>query len=345
MNQTASQIKPGKVRTRRDFLKFFCGAAVSSSVFMNCGSKSSDSNGPEPPEPQVYGPRSGSGNRFKTAEDQSILVCVNGTDIAAMLSAGIGALGGLARLVSSSQNVLIKPNCNSLDPYPGVSSLSCILAIIREVKKVSSGTISVADQGYVSSSSVYPSMGLDPEVANAGASLLTLNESVRVRGQSFRSEMPDFRVYSEIYNAPIIINTSVLKRHFLADLTCAIKNNVGAVAGPGAASTRSYLHRESPNVQADLAELAGLIRPELNIIDARTILTVSGPFVQDGIPVVVNKLILSGDMVATDRYCAEIMAAHDSFQPGNIGTLLSRAEELGLGTSDLGQVKIIELSV
>lgn len=345
MNQSPPENKARKGTTRRDFLRFVCGAAVSSAYFMKCSSKSSDSESPLPPEPQVYGPRSGRGNLFKTSDGRPILVCVDGTDIAAMLSAGLEALGGLAKLISGNQDILIKPNCNSLDPYPGVSSLSCILAIMAEVKKVSNGTISVADQGYVSSSSVYPSIGLDREVANAGGTLLTLGGTVRVRGQGFRSEMPDFMVYTEIYNAPIVINTSVLKRHNFANLTCAIKNNVGAVAGPGATSTRSYLHRESLDVQRDLAELAGLIRPELSIIDARTILTVSGPFVGDGIPAVVNKLVLSGDMVATDRYCAEIMAAHDDFVPGQVGAMLNRAEELGLGTSDLGQVRIIEISV
>ena len=81
---------------------------------------------------------------------------------------------------------------------------------------------------------------------------MTFGGTVPVRGQSFRSGMPDFRVYTEIYNAPILINTSVLKRPYFAGLTFAIQNNVGAVAGPGAASTRSNLHRESQDVHRDL---------------------------------------------------------------------------------------------
>jgi uncharacterized protein (DUF362 family) len=251
----------------------------------------------------------------------------------------------LSRLISADQDVLIKPNCNTNDPYPGITDLSSLLSIINEVKQVTSGTVSVGDQGYTPSLVVYKSSGMDPHVEQAGAKLLTLNETYRVRKSDWASNIPDFRVYTDVYDAPIIINTCVLKRHHTANYTCAIKNNVGTVSGPDAVSTRRYLHYEAPSFVNTVVDIAGVVNPELNIVDARTVLTVGGPTYQSGVPVNANKVILCGDIVATDAYCAEILAALDQdFTFDMALPIVFGADASGLGTSDLSEVEIIEVT-
>ncbi len=60
----------------------------------------------------------------------------------------------------------------------------------------------------------------------------------------------------------------------------------------------------------------------------------------------INKIIISGDMVATDAYCAQILDDNDDgFDRQTIAPTLSYAEKLGLGTADLSRVKIIEITV
>jgi uncharacterized Fe-S center protein len=50
-------------------------------------------------------------------------------------------------------------------------------------------------------------------------------------------------------------------------------------------------------------------------------------------------------MVATDTYCARILDENDeTFSAEQIESTLKYAEKLGLGTSDLSKVKIIELT-
>ncbi len=330
--------------SRRDFLRL-SGAAASALVFGACEA-SKDSKPPEPPKPDVRAPRSRGTNVFVNGAGMPILVCVTGTDIQAMLAAGLSTLGGLNRLIGPGQNVLIKPNCNASDPYPAVSSLDCIISLIGEAKKVTAGTVSVGDQGYESSTSVYKFTGLDPDVGNAGGNLLTLSSYYLVRRSTWPGNKPDFRVYADIYDAPVIINACVLKRHHTAIYSCALKNNVGAVAGPGAAFTRQYLHYESGDFMGDVAEIAGTVNPDLNIVDARSILTRGGPSYQAGVVVEAHKLVLCGDIVATDAYCAEILDAHDpEFAADAAGPTLDRAKSLGMGTADLSQVQIIEIAV
>lgn len=330
--------------TRRDFLKTLSRVAASAIIAGSC--EMNREKKPESPEPEVFPPRAGKQNPFVTASGRPLLVCVSGDDFEEMLAAGLSTLGGLGQLIGPNQDVLIKPNCNAPDPYPAVSSLSSVLSIIKELKKITGGVIRVGDQGYYSSGSVYGSIGLDPAVGEAGATLLTLRETCMVRHSDWPATIPGFFVYADIYNAPIIINACVLKRHSWATFSCAIKNNVGCVAGPSASITRRYLHYQSPNLMIDVAEIASLVNPELNIVDARSVLTHGGPFYKDGIAVEAAKLVLCGDIVATDAYCAQILANHDpEFQAGDAFPTLNQAEKRGMGTADLGKVQIIEIAI
>ncbi|UCD37260.1 MAG: hypothetical protein JSW54_10550, partial [Fidelibacterota bacterium] len=59
----------------------------------------------------------------------------------------------------------------------------------------------------------------------------------------------------------------------------------------------------------------------------------------------VNKLVISGDMTATDLYCAQLLDEQDgTFSKELILPTLEYAHTLGLGVMDLTQVKIVELS-
>jgi hypothetical protein len=60
----------------------------------------------------------------------------------------------------------------------------------------------------------------------------------------------------------------------------------------------------------------------------------------------VGEVVISGDIVAADAYCAQMMEANDAaFSVSYINETLQRAVDLGLGISDLNQVEIINISV
>ena len=330
--------------TRRDFLKYFSGTTASALLLGPCQDKSSKDNGST--EPTILAPRTKTSNPFVNAAGKPLLVCVSGTNFSDMLAEGLSRLGGLDKLINAAQDVLIKPNCNAADPYPGISDANSVVAIVKAVQNVTSGNVSVADQGYEGAGGVYNFSGLDPLVAQAGADLLIMSQTYPVKRSGWNLNVSDIQVYSQIYDAPIIINTSVLKRHHTAVHTCAIKNLVGAVAGPGMVSTRAFLHNQANDFQQTLAEFACAVNPELNIVDARTILTVNGPRYSNGVPVDVNKVVICGDIVATDLYCQHILADHDLDFAADVGDgVTAAAQSLGLGTNNLADVEIIEVSV
>jgi uncharacterized protein (DUF362 family) len=310
----------------------------------SCDKETTNPDNPE--EPSFLSPRIKATNPFVTNDGKPILVCVTGTDFSEMLSEGLAALGGLNKLIGASDDVLIKPNCNAAEPYPGMSDVNSLVATVKEVQKVTSGTVSVADQGYEPAPGVYSYSKMDPLINMAGADLVVMSQTYPVKRNGWSLNTENLNVYSAIYDAPIIINSCVLKRHHTAEHTCALKNNVGTVSGPGMVSTRYYLHRDALDFKETLAEIAFAVNPELNIVDARTVLTAAGPSYYSGVPVQANKVVICGDIVAADMYCQEILADLDhGFAPEGIGGATDYAETLGLGTKDLNQIEIIEISI
>jgi len=329
---------------RRHFLRTVAGTAATGLALGSCGGADW-----EPPAQssgsQIFGPRARARNPFVTADGRPVLVSVEGRDFARMLSRGLEALGGLQRLIAGGQDVLVKPNLNAAEEYPGISRPSSIAAVVREAKAVTTGVVSVGDDGFDSGPQVYSYLDLRPTVESVGGVLTTFSDTHRVRREGWAASRPDFHVYAAVYGAPVVINLCNLKRHEAASYTCAIKNNVGTVTGSGGEGTRSYLHSESDDFFGTLAEIAACINPELQIVDAQSVLTRNGPFVSWGVPVEANRLILCGDMVATDVYCCGLLAAlDDSFGDSTGGHQVQRAVLLGLGEHVLSRVEILEIT-
>jgi len=328
-------------KTRREFLKLF-SAAIGSAIFL--GNRCPEKNGPDS-QPLLYGPRRRIPNPYITPDGKPILVSVGGKDFRRMLEVGMDAIGGLSKMITNNKDVLIKPNLFESSEYPWISSKESIVAIIEEVNKVTAGPISVGDMSYEETADVYHHLDIESAVDNSGGALLMFSNTYKVRRNTWDAHKPDFEVYSDVYNAPVLINTPVLKRHILAGLTCAVKCNVGTIKGSGTTYTREYMHYRSPSFLAEIAEVAGLVNPDLNIVDARSIVTQIGPmYSQQGPKVDADKIVICGDIVATDAYCARLMEENDSsFSLSQIQVTLERAEQLGLGTSDLDEVEILEV--
>jgi uncharacterized protein (DUF362 family) len=141
----------------------------------------------------------------------------------------------------------------------------------------------------------------------------------------------------------------MIKRHDAARFTCALKNHFGSVYGPLRFVAHRKLqasHKGGKFFDRALAEFADSVRPELNIVDGRSLLVRDGPTlggraeVESG----VNRIILCGDMLATDVYCSQLMQEHDeTFSPDMISIQLETAEKLGLGVKDLKNVVVKEI--
>ncbi len=161
-----------RTQTRRDFIKTLSGTLAGALLLNRCDPGEEDPDDqPDDSKPSVLGPRAGTGNPYVTEEGKPILVCVEGSDFDAMLRAGLDAMGGLEKLVTDNQDVLIKPNLFEKSQYPWISSPESIVSIIQEVKKVTSGLVNVGDESFEETIQVYEHLNLWPIINDAGGIL------------------------------------------------------------------------------------------------------------------------------------------------------------------------------
>ncbi|MGE5221965.1 MAG: DUF362 domain-containing protein, partial [Omnitrophica WOR_2 bacterium] len=139
-------------------------------------------------------------------------------------------------------------------------------------------------------------------------------------------------INDDILKASVVINVPIAKAHDLARLTLGMKNLMGTIRD------RQAIHI---NLGQRLADITSRIRPALTLVDAVRILTAHGP--TGGNLDDVKKLdtvIASPDIVAADSYAATLF----DMQPTDLSYIVKGAE-MGLGKSDLSQVRIEEINV
>ncbi|RLB07872.1 MAG: hypothetical protein DRG50_01575 [Deltaproteobacteria bacterium] len=345
--------------SRREFIKLAMGGTLAFSAWSTGCAKGAKEA------------RSGISNPFVEG-GKPLLVSVQGKDPERMLRAGLEALGGLKSLVGDGKEVLIKPNFVFPQAFPVTTDPEMIFLVARLLREAGASGVEVFDAPgtYLVGSEretfdFYDLVrrgrqrGIKVTYGDAGRR----REYVKTKRQGWRA-YPEILVHKKIYHAPVIVNMPCLKRHHTSYLTCALKNNFGAIygaqrwdahiRGEGFEKMSEKAHerakapfRDETHFMTALAEFADAVRPELSIVDARVILIKGGPTRGKGeLKKGVSRFILSGDMVALDTYCSQIMQEYDeTYTTEMITPYLRVAERLRLGTMDLKKVKVIELRV
>jgi uncharacterized protein (DUF362 family) len=286
--------------------------------------------------------------RWNGAADR--LLVVEGKDVARMLAAGFEALPELEAAVRG-RRIIIKPNATGYQPFPVTTDPDLIRLVISELRQRGARDITICD------APSYAGFAASRVFSKLGYFELEKRERVRVvccdpvRGSDHvRVSRPEWRrnrfllTNRFVQDSDLIINLAIPKRHHAADLSCALKNNFGCTADTF--RTLAHLHEQDNFFTESLVEFADAARPDLTIVDARKMLTKSGPGFTPGKSEIKNGtwLLLSGDMVAVDRFCARLMETADSTftTDRSVSAQLAYARALGLGDPD--RVRVVNLS-
>ena len=330
--------------SRRDFLN--CLGISLFSAFKLAKSRPSLSTHQEikllPPRPSL--------SSLALGQSRSRVIIVEGRDIQSLVWRGLEALG-LPQDYFRDKRVIIKPNSHWSEEYPSTTDPSSILPIIDFLRQRTSGNITVADgsgKDLPSYRAAFDFIGFEKILAPKGADIVPLDiwkldDFITIRSPQW-SVLEAVAVHRLIYNTPILISLTCLKRHGSPHLTAALKSNVGATC----ARSRYYLHfytREK--MREAIAEVADAVRPEITIIDARDILVKKGPmFLPDkaNLKKGVNKLLISTDPAALDRIASQVMAEHDeTFRFEQFKPTLDHASRMKLGNVDLDYINVVNL--
>ncbi len=268
---------------------------------------------------------------------QAYLAVARGSDPKAMTYAALAALGGIERFVKSGDQVVVKPNiCVDYRSYEygATTNPEVVAALVELCLGAGARRVRVMDNPFGGGAkSAYARSGIADAVAAAGGEMEIMNRA------KFRdTKFPDGRdidvwpVYQEVLAADVVIDVPIAKHHNLARLTLGGKNLMGVI------QNRGSIHA---NLGQRIADLVSLVRPQLTVVDAVRTLMNHGPTGGNLDDVrLTNTVIASHDIVAADAYAATLFDLS-----GEDISYVKAAAEMGLGTLDLGSIKVEEIPV
>ena len=262
-------------------------------------------------------------------------------DATSAVAKALAAIGGMNRFVKENDVVVLKPNASFVAPPtwgattdPGVVSAvvsACLLAGARRVL--------VVDHTLAPAKRCFARNGLARALeAFPKTRLVALDK----QKSYLKTEIPGARalhstdIASVVLKADVFINLPTAKSHSATGVSFGLKNLMGVIWD------RQTFHTDM-DVHVGVADLATVIRPDLTILDAMQILKTGGPE-GPGDTDPFGGVLIGIDPVAVDSYAVGLSTwNHQTLKPDQVSHL-RYAEELGVGTTDLKSLRILELS-
>ena len=262
-------------------------------------------------------------------------------DVKASVQKAISLLGDLDQVIRSGDRVLVKPNFNSPDAFPGSTDLTFLRAVLELLLETgASVTIGESSGGmWRPTRTVFRKLGVFELGRQLGVQVVAFEDSrqdwvkIRVGGDYLRHvTMP-----RPAYEADKLVYLPCMKTHRQARFTGALKLSVGFMH-PG---ERRSLHVR--HLEEKVAEINLCWQPDLIIMDGRKAFVAGGP--DTGQVVEPGVLLASGDLVATDVEAMGILLAHKADNRLPVDPWQSRqvtaALRHGLGSAK-GEYRLVE---
>jgi len=272
--------------------------------------------------------------RVPAADQQPDMVIARQGTPEALVRKAIAAMGGMRRFISRGDKVVLKPNIGwDRIPLQAANTNPEVVATLVELcLDAGAHSVVVTDASCNDPRPCFQRSGIWRMAHDRGASVVLPVER-KFRKMRLRGEVLDeWPVYTTLIEADKVINAPVAKHHNLAGYTAAMKNWYGVLGG-----RRNRLHQ---NIDVSVADLATFMRPTLTVVDAVRVLIRNGP--QGGNlddTRRMDTLIASVDQVAADAFgCTLLGKTKDDFP------YLRMGEERGLGTTDLGRLRVREIT-
>ncbi|MFQ5964434.1 MAG: DUF362 domain-containing protein [Candidatus Scalinduaceae bacterium] len=261
-----------------------------------------------------------------------------------MLRRGIKVLGGMEKLVSKGDKIVIKPNIAwDRQPEYAVNTNPFVVAALVELCR-EAGAYRVKVLDHTCSTNPGPSYinsGIEKAAREAGADVRFINKKLFKDVRIEDGKVLDSWLFYEelIYQDEIdvLINVPIAKQHSTSRLSMALKNTLGMVGG-----NRGLLHKD---IHPKIADLNKVVKVDLTVLDAFRILKRHGPTggrLEDVDNTFENarRLVISTDPVAVDSYGATMFG----YEGKDIG-FIQESYEAGLGEIDFKLSGFEEISI
>lgn len=266
-------------------------------------------------------------------------------DLAGDIKKAMKLVGGFERSLKKTDKILIKPNTNTGDPWPGGGTDHAFLkALITVLKDQGYNNITVADTcgPWGPSARVFTALGLD---AVAKETSTPIKDWENEKWMNIRNKKAEFlgkigggdgtvAYAADLRNYDKIIYTPVMKTHLFGGITQSLKLSVGVMHR---ADRGKYLHAFNHIFVAQMAAEINLpLQPDLVIMDGRRSFVAGGP--SQGELVKPGVILVTGDQVANDVQGIRVLQEwYPSMTANKIGMYawyqkqIAQAVKLGIG--------------
>ena len=285
-----------------------------------------------------------SGTRWKGFKSNSLrkgVFVARGENPREITRMALTMAGGMDKLVSLGDKVLIKPNI-AWDRTPEMcanTNPEVVAAVVELCREAGARQVIVLDHTCSTNPEPsYISSGIKESASHAGARVEYVDKTrfvpVRIEGGY---ALDSWAFYEEVLTCDVLINMPVAKHHGTSKLTMALKNVFGMVG-----LDRGKLHKD---IHRKIADLNRVVKVDLVVLDAYRRLVRHGPTGGrlgdvDNSRQTARRVIVSTDPVAADAYGATLFG----FEPEDIGHI-RYSQESGLGTMDFKALTFEEATV
>jgi uncharacterized protein (DUF362 family) len=227
-------------------------------------------------------------------------------DLTSSIISAVELIGGLPKIISAGERVVVKPNFNSPDPYPGSTDIEFLKSVVHMPSEAGAKVVVGESSGGIwrPTRKVMEKTGALRQLTDAGAEVIAFDSrswdwvKVRVDGDYIR----EVTIPRTVYEADKIIYLPCMKTHQIARFSLSLKLVIGLVH-PG---ERRSMHMG--NLERKIAEFNLALQPDLIIMDGRKAFVSGGPskgeLVESGV------IMASGDLVAIDVEGLKILGSY-----------------------------------
>jgi uncharacterized protein (DUF362 family) len=215
-------------------------------------------------------------------------------------------LGGLERVISRGDRVLVKPNYNSSDPYPGSTDVAFLKAVVSLLLEAGAKVTVGESSGGIwrPTRKVLYRAGVLNALAGMPVDVVVFEDRRRdwVKVRTGGEYLSHVTVPKAVYEADELVYLPCMKTHKYARFSLSLKLSVG-IMHPG---ERRSLHVR--DLEQKVAEINLVRQPDLIIMDGRKAFISGGP--EKGEVVDPGVITASGDMVAIDVEALRVLGSY-----------------------------------
>lgn len=277
---------------------------------------------------------------------KNVVSVVKTEDRAKGIRIAVELLGGMKPLVEGVKGtILIKPNCNTDDPYPRDTHHETVRTIAEllfeagaKPSQIIVGDMSGRARGLPTRTTM-ENLGITKVAEEMGLNVSYFEEEewVTVEPEKAKYWPKGLKIPKTVYEADRIIFTPILRSHTTATFTCSLKLGVGLID----AEERDWLH-DGKDFYEKMMDINLAYQVDMVIADALKMNTGLRTDPKD--EVAPGIITASNNMVASDAVSASLMQRYKTVRVTDYKTKeqlqFKLGEKLGLGGVDLSTMEI-----